>query len=219
MRFSNARTGMMILVLRPGIGSILSVAFSPDRSRLAYGHDTVGVGEISGLRKRQSLQGHAYEVPDVAFHQVKPWLVSGSANHEIHLWDAQSGGRRGGSAASGGGGRSSAGDEPRGRPLAGGRAARRLLTRLSVRLWGLDEGPPASPWLGNSTPSPPWPSTRRGPARLGGRGRAVIVWDVRSRQEVWRVRPTRPPSGRCSSSTGGIDYSWGGGAAGSPSTT
>ena len=82
---------MVLLVLRPRIGAVLSLAFSPDGYRLAYGHDTVGVGEISGLHERRSLPGHTYEIPDVAFHQVEPWVVSGSANHEIHLWDARSG--------------------------------------------------------------------------------------------------------------------------------
>ena len=69
VRLWDARTGVVILVLRPKIGAVLSVAFSPDGSRLAYGHDTVGVGEISGLSERRSLPGHTYEVPDVAFHR------------------------------------------------------------------------------------------------------------------------------------------------------
>ncbi len=198
VRLWDARTGVVILVLRPGIGSVLSVAFSPDGSRLAYGHDTVGVSEISGLRERRSLPGHTYEVPDVAFHQVEPWLVSGSANHEIHLWDARSGrllrrwlcdlGRQRTFEC--------LALSPVGRLLAVGSGSYDgiLAPDFSVRLWGLDDGPPGLPLAGHEAPVTALAFDPDG-ARLasGARDGAVIVWDARSRQVVWRVQADNTP--------------------------
>ncbi len=198
VRLWDARTGVVILVLRPGIGSVLSVAFSPDGTRLAYGHDTVGVAEISGLNERRSLPGHTYEVPAVAFHQVEPWLISGSANHEIHVWDARSG-------------RllrrwecdprrqlvfECLATSPVGRLIAVGSGSHEgvLAPDFSVRLWDLDDGPPGLLLSGHEAPVTSLAFDPDG-ARLasGARDGAVIVWDARSRQEVWRVKADKTP--------------------------
>jgi WD40 repeat protein/tRNA A-37 threonylcarbamoyl transferase component Bud32/tetratricopeptide (TPR) repeat protein len=198
VRLWDARTGLVLLVLRPAIGSVLSVAFSPDGSRIAYAHNTVGVGEISGLRERRSLAGHTYEVLDVAFHRDEPWLVSGSANHEIHLWDARSGRPL----------RRWLCDLARqrtfeclalssvGRLLAIGSGSYDgvLAPDFSIRLWSLDDGPPGVPLTGHEAPVTALAFDPAG-ARLasGARDGAVIVWDARSRRELCRVQADRSP--------------------------
>jgi WD40 repeat protein/tRNA A-37 threonylcarbamoyl transferase component Bud32/tetratricopeptide (TPR) repeat protein len=198
VRLWDARTGLVILVLRPGIGSVLSVAFSPDGSRVAYAHNTVGVGEISGLRERRSLAGHTYEVLDVAFHRDEPWLVSGSANHEVHLWDARSGRLLSRWLCDLGRQRTfeCLALSPVGRLLAVGSGSYDgvLAPDFSIRLWSLDDGPPGLSLTGHEAPVSALAFDPAG-ARLasGDRDGVVIVWDARSRQELWRVQADRSP--------------------------
>src|SRR5262249_8673016 len=158
----------------------------------------VGVGEISGLRVRRSLPGHTYEVLDVAFQQDEPWLVSGSANHEVHLWNARSGRllRRWLCDL----GRQRTFEcldlSPVGRLLAVGSGSYDgvLAPDFSVRLWSLDDGPPGLPLTGHEAPVTALAFDSAG-ARLasGARDGAVIVWDARSRHELWRVQADKTP--------------------------
>ena len=69
-----------------------------------------------------------------------------------------------------------------------------LAPDFSVRLWGLDDGPPGLPLAGHEAPVTSLAFDPDG-ARLasGARDGAVIVWDARSRQEVWRVQTDKTP--------------------------
>jgi tetratricopeptide (TPR) repeat protein len=69
-----------------------------------------------------------------------------------------------------------------------------LAPDFSVRLWGLDDGPPGLRLAGHEAPVTSLAFDPAG-ARLasGARDGTVVVWDARSRQEVWRVLADKTP--------------------------
>jgi WD40 repeat protein/Flp pilus assembly protein TadD len=91
VRIWEAQTGQPLMVLAPGIGPLLSVAFSPDGAHLAAGSGTVCLYHLTSRQEQRRLAGHTYGVRSLAFHPFQPWLVSGSADHSLILWDLQTG--------------------------------------------------------------------------------------------------------------------------------
>ena len=69
-----------------------------------------------------------------------------------------------------------------------------LAPDFSIRLWGLDEGPPGLPLAGHEAPVTSLAFDPDG-ARLasGARDGTVIVWDAGTRQVFWRVQADKTP--------------------------
>ncbi|KAI9770372.1 MAG: hypothetical protein M1839_003214 [Geoglossum umbratile] len=73
--------------------SVLSVAFSPDSTRLASasGDYTVKIWDASSGECLQTLKGHSDWVQSVAFSPDSTWLASASSDYTVKIWDASSG--------------------------------------------------------------------------------------------------------------------------------
>jgi WD40 repeat protein len=80
-----------LLALRTGhVGSVLSVAFAPDRQTLASGGDDKTVRlwyPTTGVQLGPPLRGHTDAVSSVAFAPDERTLASGSADQTVRLWD------------------------------------------------------------------------------------------------------------------------------------
>jgi WD40 repeat protein len=77
--------------LKGHIGWVLSVAFSPDGSRLASGSSdrTIKVWDTASGQELRTLKGHSSQVQSVAFSPDGSRLASGSDDQTIHVWDAR----------------------------------------------------------------------------------------------------------------------------------
>jgi WD40 repeat protein/serine/threonine protein kinase len=93
----DARSGQELLALNVSVGTIYSVAFSPNGQRLALagGSDrSPGKLEVWDLPTRQAvltLKGHGGTVISVAFSPDGTSLASGSVDQTIKVWNAQTG--------------------------------------------------------------------------------------------------------------------------------
>ncbi|KAK0719663.1 hypothetical protein B0H67DRAFT_642995 [Lasiosphaeris hirsuta] len=74
-------------------GGVISVAFSPDGSRIASGSDdeTIRIWDARSGKEVQKLEGHSYGVASVAFSPDGSRIASGSDDETIRIWDARSG--------------------------------------------------------------------------------------------------------------------------------
>ncbi|XTI86758.1 hypothetical protein V2W45_1509518, partial [Cenococcum geophilum] len=74
-------------------GSINSVAFSRDSTRLASASDdrTVKIWDASSGECLQTLEGHSESIHSVAFSHDSIWLASASDDRTIRIWNAGSG--------------------------------------------------------------------------------------------------------------------------------
>ena len=95
-RIWDARNGQTLAVL-PGTGINHSVAFSPDAHSLAVstqaqssGTAVVSLYQIQGRRERRLLAGHRNGTQCLAFHPRSARLASGSDDHDVIVWDAES---------------------------------------------------------------------------------------------------------------------------------
>ena len=75
------------------IGTVWSVAFSPDGSRIVSGSDdnTIRLWDTQSGDNIATLEGHSATVWSVAFSPDGSRIVSGSSDNTIRLWDTQSG--------------------------------------------------------------------------------------------------------------------------------
>ena len=73
--------------------SVLSVAFSPDSTRLASASrdKTVKIWDASSGDCVQTLKGHSDSVMSVAFSPDSTRLASASGDNTVKIWDASSG--------------------------------------------------------------------------------------------------------------------------------
>lgn len=83
----NADTGSEIMTI--GAGSVLSVALSPDGTRIASASTTneIHVWDAKTGAKVAQLTGHQNLVNSVAFHPNGMLLVSGSADTTVRIWN------------------------------------------------------------------------------------------------------------------------------------
>ena len=75
------------------LGSIISVAFSPDGKTIVSGSDdqTIRLWNAQTGEQIRSLQGHSKVVTSVAFSHDGKFIVSGSEDMTIRLWNVQTG--------------------------------------------------------------------------------------------------------------------------------
>jgi WD40 repeat protein len=76
--------------LRGHSADVLSLAFSPDGSRLASGSSdrTIRIWDAETGQHLTTLHGHTYLVNTIAFTADGRYLISGSADGSIRYWDA-----------------------------------------------------------------------------------------------------------------------------------
>ena len=74
------RTGELLSTLEGHLGSVRSVAFSPDGARLASGSDdhTIKLWDVEVAELLNTLKGHSHWVQSVDFNSEGTVLVSGS---------------------------------------------------------------------------------------------------------------------------------------------
>ncbi|WGV25281.1 NACHT domain-containing protein [Halotia branconii] len=75
-------------------GSILSVAFNPDSSLLATGHESDGIvhlWHVSTGKEILTLEGHQTAVWSVSFSPIEKILATGGYDHRIKIWDLHNG--------------------------------------------------------------------------------------------------------------------------------
>jgi WD40 repeat protein len=85
----------LLMVLSTHNDLVLSVAFSPDGSRIVSGSRdmTIRVWDtVSGAQSLGPLRGHINEVSSVAFSPDGATIVSGSDDRTVRVWDATAGG-------------------------------------------------------------------------------------------------------------------------------
>ena len=89
MRLWDASSGEALAVLRGHESGVLSVAFSPDGSRIASGSydKTVRLWDASSGQELAVLRGHEGSVWSVAFSPDGSRIASGSADGTVRLWD------------------------------------------------------------------------------------------------------------------------------------
>ena len=81
------------LVLKGHESNVMSVAFSPDGSRIVSGSvdSTVRLWDVASGEELAVLKGHEGSVMSVAFSPDGSRIVSGSWDNTVRLWDAASG--------------------------------------------------------------------------------------------------------------------------------
>jgi len=91
VRLWDATTGRTILVIHPGIGPVLSVAFTPDGRQLAAASSETVLYDLTNEGATQVLNGHTYFVSSLAFRPGRPFLASASGDNTILLWNLGTG--------------------------------------------------------------------------------------------------------------------------------
>jgi WD40 repeat protein/Flp pilus assembly protein TadD len=90
-RLWDARTGESLTTLRPGLGFLSSVAFSPDGTHLAVANQAVALFGLAGIQERRRLAGHTSYVRGLAFHPLRPQLLTGGDDRAVLFWDVKTG--------------------------------------------------------------------------------------------------------------------------------
>jgi WD40 repeat protein len=93
----DAQTGQQTLTLMGhsgwGWGSVVSIAFNPDGTRIVSGSadSTLKVWDAQTGQEGLTRRGHTESVYCVAFSRDGTLIVSGSSNGTLKLWDARTG--------------------------------------------------------------------------------------------------------------------------------
>ena len=90
MKVWDAATGQQALSLKGHIGTVDSVAYSPDGKRIVSGgvDKTVKVWDAATGQEALSLKGHTGAVTSVAYSPDGKRIVSGCNDKTVKVWDA-----------------------------------------------------------------------------------------------------------------------------------
>ena len=89
----DANTGECLKTLKGHKYSVLSVAYSPDGTKIISGslYKTVKIWDANTGKCLQTLEGHKYSVYSVAFSPDGTKIISGSWDATVKIWDANTG--------------------------------------------------------------------------------------------------------------------------------
>ena len=89
----DAETGALLRTFRGHTGLVLSVAFSPDGTRVLTGSwdETAKLWDAETGQEIRTFRGHTREVHSVAFSPDGTRVLTGSSDDTAKLWDAETG--------------------------------------------------------------------------------------------------------------------------------
>jgi WD40 repeat protein len=75
------------------IGYVLTIAFSPDGSRIVSGSqdNTIRIWDVQTAKQTHRLDGHTNDVRSVAFSSDGHWIASGSDDKTVRVWNSETG--------------------------------------------------------------------------------------------------------------------------------
>ena len=93
IKFWDVASWQLLHTLHGHSASVMSVAWSPDGTRLASGSsdNTIKIWDSASGHETVTLRGHTFTAQSVAWSPDGRRLASGSYDHTVKIWDARKG--------------------------------------------------------------------------------------------------------------------------------